>query len=152
MKPLSIKLFSVLLLLLNTVLISGDEITKPINALFDAMRAKDAQKLTAQFTTDAILHRAQKDGTVTTTDIAKFAENVAKSSRYLDEHLLAYEIHQSGNLASVWTPFVFYLDKKLSHCGINSFQLVKQGDSWKIHYLIDNAFQGDCEEFIKRYN
>ena len=146
-----LKLLTIVAVLLNGLLISANEITKPIDALFDAMRAKDAQKLTAQFTSDAILHRAQPDGKVTTADISKFAENVGNSTRYLDERLLAYKVHQSGNLASVWTPFVFYLDKKISHCGVNSFQLIKKDSGWKIHYLIDNAYQGDCQEFIEQY-
>ena len=69
----------------------------------------------------------------------------------IDEQILSIEIKQNANLATVWTPFTFYLDQKLSHCGVNSFQLVKTTNGWKINYLIDNAFQGDCEEFIKHH-
>ena len=130
---------------------AADEITQPIRNLFDAMRAHDAETLKAQFTDDAMLQRAQPDSSVRTTDIAKFADTVANSKSYLDEHILAYEVKSSGNVASVWTPFAFYLDKKLSHCGINSFQLIKKESGWKIHYLIDNAYQGDCQEFIGQY-
>lgn len=152
MKASKLKIMTALFLLTTMVGIAANEVTKPIDNLFDAMRAHDAEKLLAQFTEDAMLQRAQPDGTVKTTEIAKFAESIGNSTRYLDEHLLAYEIKQSGNLASVWTPFVFYLDKKLSHCGINSFQLVNTESGWKIHYLIDNGHQGDCQEFIARYN
>ena len=129
----------------------ADDIQKPIHELFDAMREHDADKLIAQFTNGAILHRAQADGSVNTTDITNFANSIATSSKFLDEQLLSIEVNHNGNLASVWTPFVFYVDKKLSHCGVNSFQLVKTSEGWKINYLIDNSFQGDCHDFIKQH-
>lgn len=123
----------------------------PIEALFDAMRAHDSAKILAQFTPNANLQRAGTDHLVSSTDITKFATSIGKSKKYLDEKLLSTTISYSGNLASIWTPFVFYIDGKLSHCGVNSFQLIKTPKGWKIHNLIDNSFQGDCRQFIKQY-
>lgn len=123
----------------------------PINNLFDAMRAHDKNKLLSQFTDDAILERATKTNTVHISDLNKFAEFVGKSTDELDEKLLNIKTHMSGNLASVWAPFVFYLNGKLSHCGVNSFQLIKQNNKWKIRYLIDNTFSGDCNIFINEH-
>jgi len=122
----------------------------PINNLFDAMRAHDSEKLLAQFIKQAILTRATKNNELNSTDINKFAASIAKSTKYLDEKIFNITIKQSGNLASVWTPFAFYLDGKLSHCGINSFQLIQKNGHWKILFLIDNAYQGDCLKFIKQ--
>ena len=129
----------------------ANEVTQPIDHLFDAMREHNEQKLLNQFTTSALLQRAGKDSNVQTTDIAKFAVAIGKSTSFLDEQLLAKRVQQSGNLASVWTPYVFYLDQKVSHCGINSFQLIHTEQGWKIHYLIDNVFEGDCEEFAQAH-
>ena len=126
-------------------------IMAPINNLFDAMRAHDGDKILSQFTATAHLQRAGKDNQVKSSSLAKFATSIGKATKYLDEQLFNVTILQSGNLASVWTPFAFYVDKKLSHCGVNSFQLVKGADGWKIHYLIDNGYQGDCNGFIKQH-
>ena len=126
-------------------------IMAPINALFDAMRAHDKDKILAQFASNASLQRVEKNNQVRNSDIAKFAASIAKSDKYLDEQLLSQTISYSGNLASVWTPFVFYIDGKLSHCGVNSFQLIKTTDGWKIHHLMDNGYQGDCLDFIKQF-
>ncbi|WNC70886.1 hypothetical protein RGQ13_12165 [Thalassotalea psychrophila] len=128
------------------------EITKPIKQLFAAMRSHSSEQLLAQFTANAMLQRIQPNGEVIQSDLNGFAESIAKSTKYLDEKLLKIETHQQGNMASVWTPFAFYLDKKLSHCGVNSFQLVKTDLGWKIHYLIDNTYPGDCNAFIARFN
>ncbi len=130
---------------------NNDEIMTPIQQLFNAMKTHDSNKLLNQFTEGAILERASQDNTVKVTDLTKFAEFVGQSSKDLDEQIFAIRIHQSGNLASVWTPFAFYLDGKLSHCGVNSFQLIKQQAQWKIRYLIDNAYQGNCQQFIAEH-
>ena len=37
-----------------------------------------------------------------------------------------------GNLAQVWAPYDFHLDGKLSHCGIDSFSLVRNADGWRV--------------------
>ena len=125
---------------------------KPIHNMFDAMREHDGKKLLAQFAPNAMLQRAGKGSKVKTNDLAKFADFVSKTDKYLDEKLLSVNISISDNLASVWTPYAFYLDGKISHCGVNSFQLVKLEQTWKIVYLIDNTHSGDCKTFIKTYS
>ena len=37
-----------------------------------------------------------------------------------------------GNIAVVWTPYDFHVDVVFSHCGIDSFQLIKQDGQWLI--------------------
>ena len=54
-------------------------------------------------------------------------------------------IHAEKSLASVWTPYKFYLNGKLRHCGTNSFQLVKTADGWKIQYIIDTRRKEGCK-------
>lgn len=143
--------FALLALPLQSFALSDDTTTKimtPINNMFDAMREHDGAKLKQQFTTTAILERAKNDGSVSQTDIAKFAEFISKTEKHLDEKLFNVSVHKSDNVATAWTPFAFYLDGKLSHCGINSFQLIQLDGEWKIQYLIDNAHPGDCKKFI----
>lgn len=45
------------------------------------------------------------------------------------------EVHISGPLAVVWTPYDFYDDGQWSHCGIDTFTLVKVADRWRIASL-----------------
>lgn len=60
------------------------------------------------------------------------------------EKLLAWDIKIDGNLASVWTPYEFYLNGKFSHCGANSFQLFNNNGKWEIIYLVDMRRRGNC--------
>jgi len=41
-------------------------------------------------------------------------------------------VHVSGPLAVVWLPYDLYLDGAWSHCGVDTFTLVRVGDQWKI--------------------
>ncbi|MEC3908767.1 nuclear transport factor 2 family protein [Tamlana sp. 2201CG12-4] len=61
-----------------------------------------------------------------------------------DERLLDYNIQVDGNMANAWTPYEFWLNDEFSHCGVNSFQLFKEGEQWRIIYLIDTRRRKDC--------
>lgn len=61
------------------------------------------------------------------------------------EKLLSWDIKIDGNLASVWTPYEFYLNGNFSHCGANSFQLFNDNGNWKIIYLVDMRRRQNCD-------
>jgi hypothetical protein len=66
------------------------------------------------------------------------------------EKLLSYDIKVDGNLASVWTPYEFYLNGNFSHCGANSFQLFHNNGKWEIIFLVDMRRRESCEVFNKK--
>jgi hypothetical protein len=41
-------------------------------------------------------------------------------------------IKVDGNIAMAWTPYVYFIDGKFHHCGVNHFDLTREGDDWKI--------------------
>jgi hypothetical protein len=154
MKKITITLIVTLLFLTsqthaNKPELASSSVLLPINNMFNAMREHNSEKFLAQFTEQAILERVNKENNVEVSDLYKFSLFIKETPKYLDEKIFNTKINQSGNLASAWVPFAFYLDGKLSHCGVNSFQLIKQQEVWKIRYLMDNTFTGDCEIFIK---
>jgi hypothetical protein len=61
-----------------------------------------------------------------------------------DERIVFKKILIDGPLASVWTDYKFYLGEKFSHCGVNSFQLVKGDTGWQIVYIIDTRRKDNC--------
>jgi hypothetical protein len=71
-------------------------------------------------------------------DFETFIKSLTKYPKgSLDERIKFKSVQEDGTLAIVWTPYQFYFQGKYSHQGVNSFQLVKLGDAWKIQYLID---------------
>ena len=53
-----------------------------------------------------------------------------KKERAWDETILV-----QGHIAVYWAPYDFHVDQKFTHCGIDSFQLIKKEGHW----LISNA-------------
>lgn len=73
-----------------------------------------------------------------------------KPTDLYEEKLLSIKIEVDGNLASVWTPYEFYLNGTFSHCGANSFQLFDDNGQWKIIYLVDMRRRSNCNIDVSR--
>lgn len=125
----------------------NQEIEKPIRNLFLGMKNADPELMKSAFAENAILQSISKDGTVKNENVQEFIASVSKFSKDdLDEKIIIDAIHSDGGLASVFTPYSFYFKGKFSHCGANSFQLVKQQNDWKIQYIIDTRRKENCRE------
>lgn len=75
-----------------------------------------------------------------------FVRNIASipQGRIFEEKLLSFTINVDGEMANAWTPYEFWYNGKFSHCGVNSFQLIKEEDTWKIIYLVDTRRREEC--------
>ena len=125
----------------------NQDIEKPVRDLFIGMKNADPVLLKSVFTENAIMQTITKDGMVKSDSVQDFISSISKfSAGDLEEKIIIDALHTDGNLASVFTPYSFYLKGKFSHCGANSFQLVKQNDEWKIQYIIDTRRKENCKE------
>jgi len=116
----------------------NDAIKESIENLFAGMKNADTVMIKSVFADNAILQTITKSDAVKTEKLQDFLSSFSKLSKNdADEKIKFEAIHVDGNLASVFTPYEFYYKGKFSHCGANSFQLVKQNNVWKIQYLID---------------
>ncbi len=121
---------------------ADDSVKYTINIMFAGMKDANPGKFLSAFSDSAIVQTITQDKQgkvqVRTVDVREFAEFVGKQApAKADERIQFASINIDGNLASVWTPYQFYFDGKFSHCGANSFQLVRINNEWKIQYLID---------------
>jgi hypothetical protein len=55
-------------------------------------------------------------------------------------------VHVRGSIAVVWTPYEFWLDGKMSHCGIDVFNMVKQDGAWHIANMMWTVEPKACSE------
>jgi hypothetical protein len=118
------------------------EIQKVIEQLFDGMKNKNASLVEECFHPQAMMHTTiAKDGAATlgANSVQDFVNRIATTpaETILDERILSYEIKIDGEMASAWTPYEFYVNNNYSHSGVNSFQLIKTEQGWKITYVID---------------
>lgn len=128
-----------------------DSVKAVVNSLFTAMKNADGALLRTTFSDSAVLQTIAmtKEGKTVirnekVEDFVKSISSLKKESA--DERIEFASIKIDGNLASVWTPYKFYFNGNFSHCGANSFQLVRFGTEWKIQYLIDTRRRQGCEK------
>ncbi len=113
-----------------------------INQFFEGLEKGDTALLKSTCTSQPILqtYMADRDGKwqVFTEDFNEFVTFVGTPTKDKYKEQIEFDaVLSEASLASVWTPYRFYLNGKISHCGTNSFQLVKMEEGWKIQYILD---------------
>ena len=140
-------------LLLNTAAKAQnaeDSVKAVVNNLFTAMKNSDSVLLKTCFADKSILQTItkNKEGNVSVKNesLNEFATSISTQPKgSLDEQIVFDVVKTDGPLAIVWTPYNFYYNGKFLHCGVNSFQLVRIGNEWKIQYLIDTRRKAGCK-------
>lgn len=128
-----------------------DSVKSVINNMFAAMKNADGATLKSTFS-DSIIFQTiarTKDGMmiVKTESPAGFIEQITNAAPgALDERISFETVKVDGPLAIAWTPYSFYYNGQFSHCGVNSFQLVRFNGVWKIQYIIDTRRKQGCKE------
>ncbi|WP_143305746.1 nuclear transport factor 2 family protein [Chitinophaga vietnamensis] len=126
-----------------------DSVKLAVDKLFTAMRTGDTVALYASFTPDAVMQTivTDKDGNtaVKSSPVSDFAARIGSLPKgAADERITFDMIRIDGPLASAWTPYQFYYQGRLHHCGANSFQLLRTNTGWKIQYVIDTRRKDGC--------
>jgi ketosteroid isomerase-like protein len=127
-----------------------DSVKAIVNKMFDAMRNADAKALKSVFSDNAVFHTIAigKDGVVTVKneDPKEFIDFISKEKKGAADEQISFEtIKIDGPLALVWAPYKFFYNGVFSHCGVDSFQLVKINGAWKVQYIIDTRRKTGCE-------
>ncbi|MBK8608549.1 MAG: nuclear transport factor 2 family protein [Chitinophagaceae bacterium] len=150
MKKLSFILALTFVVVFAKAQTTEDSVKTVINNLFFAMKNGDAALLGSVFADSAILQTIGKNKTgeivVKNEPVAGFIESISSLPAGAADEQISFEtINIDADLASVWTPYKFYFSGKFSHCGVNSFQLVRVKGEWKIQYIIDTRRKINCE-------
>ena len=117
------------------------EVVQVIHNMFTAMKTSDTNLLKTCFSSNAVFQTiiTKKDTTTVKSEVVQnFINSIGKQvPGSLDERITIGSLLIDATLASVWTPYQFYFKGQYSHQGVNSFQLVRHNEGWKIQYLID---------------
>lgn len=130
--------------------VENDEIKKVINSFFEGMKKGDTALVRQCFIREPYLMTTYtRKGephfeTETLTQILKAIGAPRKEGEVYDERLMSWDIKVDDRMASVWTPYVFFIGETFSHCGVNSFHLYKGPDGWKIAGIFDTRRRDEC--------
>lgn len=126
-----------------------EKVKRVVESFFEAFHSKDSTTLYKlslydfELRSSSLLNESQKLSSVSYYDFVKIVSNRDNSSKW-EEEILSYEINVDGTLAVAWTPYIFRINDKISHCGSNSFTLHKVEGEWKIIQIIDSR-RRDCD-------
>jgi len=118
------------------------EVKKSIETFFDGLHTGDTIKIGTVCREGMLLQSVTETpagNRFVSETLPGFYKSIASipAGMKLEERLLDYKIQVDGPLAHVWTPYEFYVNGKVSHSGVNSFQLYNEGGIWKIIYIAD---------------
>lgn len=121
------------------------EVRQVIQNMFIGMKQADTLLLKTCFSDKVIFQTIlnKPEGAVIKTEsVQDFIQSIGKQiPNALDERIEFGAVQIDPLMATAWTPYTFYYKGNYSHKGVNSFQLVKLKEGWKIQYLIDTRYK-----------
>ena len=122
----------------------------PITAVFAAFEAGDAA---------ALLRHVFPEGRVTASGTrgngasdlrpqtwTQFAEQRVKPESAFQERIADPAIEIDGDIAMVWAPFVVRVGGKVTNCGVDHFDLVRENGAWKVMNLTFSSRITGCPD------
>ena len=132
------------IIILNSYAQDTTGVKRVIENMFIAMKTSDTILLKSCFSTNAVVQTilsSPAGAEVKEASVQAFMNSVGKQPvGALDERIVFDKILINKELASVWTPYQLYVKGKYIHQGVNSFQVVRTKEGWKIQYLIDTRY------------
>lgn len=111
-------------------------VMQPVNAVFAAIAARDSAAINAQLLPggSATIVSEQPNGEFMTTRRTwpELLTHFQPGPEKFEERLSDPAIETDGKVAMVWGNYVFLIDGKVHHCGIDHFDLVRDNGRWKI--------------------
>lgn len=118
-----------------------------IEALFAAFESGDAAGVLRQVYPDGRVTSSSRraDGTpvLRRQSWTQFAGRVTPE-RAFQERIASPMVHIDQDIALVWAPFVVRIAGKVGNCGIDHFDLVREGSTWKVMNLTFSSRTTGC--------
>ena len=121
-----------------------------VQLLFDALGERDTELLTAVLHPDILMHSVERSAagerSASTSTLEGMVARLEADGPRMTERMWDPEVRISGDLATVWTPYDFYVGEDLSHCGADAFILMREGGDWQVTSLSWTRLQPpECE-------
>ncbi|HYR11526.1 MAG TPA: lysozyme inhibitor LprI family protein [Longimicrobium sp.] len=126
------------------------EVVAAAESLFVAMLARDTTALRRLLHPRAIIVSVAEGGQgarVRTVD--EWIPGVARNPEALKERIWDPEVQIDGDMATLRAPYDFHLGRRLSHCGVDAFQFVREGGVWKLIAVTFTVRTEGCEPPVR---
>jgi|SRR5687768_18058849 len=121
-----------------------------VNKLFEMMAAHKPAEIVALHTAEAqhvaVMKNKEGKSVNRTFSADAFSKNFAEKRAELKEDMYAPKVEIHNDLALVWGRYVFFVNGKISHCGVNAFHLVRIDAGWRIAGASSSMEPQGCTE------
>jgi hypothetical protein len=107
----------------------------PVNRLLAAISSGDRQALLAEVRPEGGATAAfdfPDRHKIGRESWAEFSTSIGGGPNVIAERLIDPAIEIDGDIAMVWSSYVFTVDGRVQHCGVDHFDLVRENGAWKI--------------------
>jgi hypothetical protein len=110
-----------------------DAVLKALQVFFDTMTARDVEGARAILVPQGRFY-AMRNGKAEPASLSneEYLAQLQARKQTMRERIWNPDVRVHGRIASVWTPYDFWIDGKYSHCGVDAFDLIKTDDGWKL--------------------
>lgn len=124
------------------------EVLATVERVFEGMREADGAKVRSTLHQGARFTALDQEGPqeIIYPEVDAWVRAVGESNGRWDERIYDVEVRVDGDMASVWAPFTFYLDGQVLHCGVNSIELLRAEEGWKITQVSDSRREEACPD------
>lgn len=125
------------------------EVVAVVERFFQGMLERDAEMLRSTVAPSAVLMSVSTrngQSTYQASPLEQFITAVTtRQGEPANERIYAPRVEIDGSLAHVWTFYTLHVGEQFSHCGYDSFQLLRGQDGWKIVSVADSRRTENCE-------
>lgn len=121
-----------------------------VDYFFESMNARDTASLRKLFypgsTMMTVYADKNGDSQMHTGTVNEFLSQITELAEMdWKEEVDDIKIKRDGYLAQVWMDFTFWLNGKISHCGVNTMQLYYDGYNWRVLHIADTRRDEGCD-------
>lgn len=119
----------------------------PINAIFTGFETGDATAVLAHVYPDGRVSAPGKGegGTLRTQSWTQFVASRVTPATPFVERITTPAIEIDGDVAMVWARFTVRSGGKLTNCGFDHFDLIRENGRWKVMNLTFSSNMAACE-------
>ena len=121
-----------------------------VNKLFEMMAAHKPAEIVALHTAEAqlvaIMKNKEGKTMIRTIKAEDFSKNFAEKKAELLEDMYAPKVELFGDFAQITGRYVFFVNGKVLHCGVNAFHLVRTDAGWRIAGASSTMDAQSCTE------
>ncbi len=126
-----------------------EQVLGVVQQFFSSMTAQDTAAARSIMLLEGVYFGVREDSAgvhVTSNTHRRYLQRLPTGEDEFVERMWEATVMIHGRIAMVWTPYDFHIDGEFSHCGVDSFSLVKTEEGWKISGIIYTVERTDCAD------